>query len=297
MAHAVYKREPAFRTAFDRCADYCSLPLKRLVFESEKAVLDRTDATQPAVFAVEYALTAMLSSWGVRPDIVLGHSVGEYAAAYAAGMLTAEEACQLVVARGRLMWDRCERGALVAISASEAELALLMHTHPGIEVALENGRRSFVVGGPCYAAERFRASAAAARIPARTLSVSHAFHTRFMDPMLEEFALAAKHISNRDAHGVTFISSVTGGELESTGSRYWVEHVRRPVRFAEALHNLAGEMPDVVIEAGPGRALTTFARREIGKDAAGAWVALLSPEDDEWGAVTRAAVVLGAKGT
>lgn len=296
MARSVYERDPAFRAMFDMCADCCALPLRRLVFAGEEAVLGRTDVTQPAMFVIECALTAMLNSWGLRPDVTLGHSIGEYAAAYAAGMITAEEGCRLVLERGRLMRERCERSALVAVSGSEADLVRLLAAHPGLEIAIQNTSRSVVVGGSCHAAERFCAAAAAAKRPVRTLAVSHAFHTRFMDPMLRSFGLATEAIGVRRTRGVAFISAAAGEELDRVDGRYWVQHVRGPVRFAQALHSLADCMPEVVIEVGPGRTLVGLARSELGKDVAGAWLTLLSPREDEWGAVTSAAEVLKATG-
>jgi acyl transferase domain-containing protein len=296
MARSVYEREPTFRVAFDRCAECCGLPLARLAFDGERATLDRTDTTQPAIFAIEYALTAMLRGWGVRPAVVLGHSVGEYAAACTAGMLTVEEACHAVTARGRLMQERCEPSAMVAIDAPEEDLRLLLRAHPDVELAVGNTARSVVVGGSRDAAAQFRAAATRAGLPARSLPVSHAFHTRFMDPMLETFAATTRGIGDRHADGVTFLSSSTGGELEYTNGRYWVEHVRRPVRFAEALRRLGALMPDIVVEVGPGRTLIGLAQRELGRDAARRWVALLASRRDEHCALMRAAAELWLNG-
>jgi acyl transferase domain-containing protein len=291
MARSLYEREPAFRDAFDRCDRYSALPLTRVVFEGQRATLDRTDATQPAIFAVEYALTELLHSWGVRPDVVLGHSVGEYAAAYASGMLTVEEASRVVGVRGRLMLEHCEPSTLVAVGASEDDLQYLLRAHPDIEVALRNAARSTVVGGSHDAAERFRAAVVRAGLPARVLSVSHAFHTRFMEPMLERFAATTESLAERESE-VTFISSSTGGELGRTSGIYWVQHVRQPVRFAEALYRLEAHTPDLVVEVGPGRILIGLAQRELGKNAAAQWVALLPSGHDEPTALMRAVLKL-----
>jgi phthiocerol/phenolphthiocerol synthesis type-I polyketide synthase E len=275
MARAMYRREPAFRAAFERCSDHCGLPLARLVFDGDRTTLDRTDTTQPAIFAVEYSLTMMLRSWGVRPSVVLGHSIGEFAAACAAGLLTVEEACRAVVARGRLMLACCKPGAMLAVIACERDLRRLLREHPDVELAVSNGARSVVVGGPRPAVARFRTAAAGAGIPTRSLCVSHAFHTKLMDPMLETFASTIQGLGGQPADDVRFLSSATGDEVERTNDSYWVQHVRRPVRFAEAVARLGRYSPQVVMEVGPGRTLIGLAQRELGRSAAEHWVALL----------------------
>lgn len=287
MARSLYESEPAFREAFDRCAELCEPPVAELAFESDKAALDRTDATQPAIFVVEYALTELLASWGVRPSIVLGHSIGEYAAACAAGMLTLEDACRLICARGRLMLEHCRPGVLAAVNAPDESLQLLLAKHPDVEVALRNATASTVVGGTHEAMQRFVLAAGAAGATARTLAVSHAFHTRLMDPMLEHFAPLTESLRESVA-STTFVSSVTGSEIDRVGGSYWVEHIRRPVLFGDALHSLARHSPDVIVEAGPGRTLTWLAQRELGKQAAGSWIGLLASKHDERGAIERA---------
>ncbi len=292
MARCLYEREAAFREPFDRCVACCDLPLAQLIFGGESSALDRTDTTQPAIFAVEYALTVMLRSWGVRPEVVLGHSIGEYAAACAAGMLTVQDASRLVSARGRLMVDHCQPGALLVLGARESDLRLLLREHPDVEVALRNGARNIVVGGSREAVERFRAAAGAAGLIARLLPVSHAFHTRLMEPMLEPFAHATASLCTRDPE-VTFISSTTGAQLlERAGASYWVEHVRRPVSFARALASLGRHSPEIVIEVGPGQVLTGLARREMGSASATKWLTLLPRLGEEHAALIGAAAEL-----
>jgi acyl transferase domain-containing protein len=287
MARNFHEREPAFREAFDRCAACCGLPLEHLIFDGQKSRLDRTDITQPAIFAVEYALTEMLRAWGVEPDFVLGHSIGEYAAACAAGMLMVEEAGPAVTARGRLMLQHCEPGALLAVVAHETDLRLHLRNHPDVEVALRNASNSVVVGGPRDAIERFHAATVRARLPAKALPVSHAFHTRLMEPMLEPFSDVTANLRSREAV-VTFVSSVIGAELRCLGADYWVDHVRRQVRFARALRSLCVHVPEIVVEVGPGRTLIGFAKHELGSSAAHTWLPTLHPGMDDHAALERA---------
>lgn len=291
MARYLYERETAFREPFNHCARCCDLPLARLIFGSESSELNRTDTTQPAIFAVEYALTVMLRRWGVRPDVVLGHSIGEYAAACAAGILTVRDASRLVSARGRLMVDHCQRGALLALGTPESELRLLLHEHSDVEVALRNGARNIVVGGSREAVERFRAAADAAGLIAHFLPVSHAFHTRLMEPMLEHFTRVTASLRARDPN-VTFISSTTGAQLERAGANYWVEHVRQPVNFAQALDTLGKHSPEIVIEVGPGRVLTGLAKRELRNASTTKWLTLLPHLGEEHAAASVAAAEL-----
>jgi acyl transferase domain-containing protein len=287
MARDLYLYEPVFRRSFDHCATCCDLPLGRLIFDDERATLDRTEITQPAIFGVEYALTEMLRARGLEPDLVLGHSVGEYAAACAAGMLTVEEAGAAVATRGRLMSQHCEPGALLAVVAHEPDLELLLCEHPDVEVALRNATNHVVIGGPHGAVEQFRTVATRAGLPARMLSVSHAFHTRMMEPMLDHFSETIAHLRGRQPK-TAFISSVTGGGLTHVDADYWVDHVRQPVRFAEALRSLRIHAPTVVLEVGPGRTLIGLAKHEVGRGAARRWLPLLYPGADDHAAVMSA---------
>ncbi len=295
MGRALYETEPVFRSAFDRCSSCCDLSLERLAFDGDRALLNRTDTTQPATFALEYALTELLSSWGVTPDVVLGHSIGEYAAACAAGLLTVEEACHTVSMRGRLMVECCEPGAMLAVSAAEQELEVLLRSSPGVELALVNAPHSTVVGGPREAVDRFRHAAQSAHIRVQPLSVSHAFHTALMDPMLERFAAIAAKLQERDC-SLQYISSSLGEKLERADGDYWVQHVRRPVRFAEALRRLDETMPDLLVEVGPGRVLTTLAQDQLASGATKRYVPLLSLHGDERASLTRAAGEMWVEG-
>ncbi|MET7474082.1 type I polyketide synthase [Streptomyces sp. NPDC005648] len=228
----------------------------------QATLLDRTDFAQTGLFAFEVALFRLLESWGVRPDVLSGHSVGELAAAHVAGVLDLPDAAALVVARGRLMRALPEDGAMTALDATEEEaLAALADTGGRVAVASVNGPRSVVISGP-----REPVLAVAAGFEARGrrtvhLRVSHAFHSPLMEPMLDDFRRVAEGLTFH-APRIPLVSAVTGrpaGPDELRSPEYWVRHVRRPVRFADAVRRLGDDGVSAFLEIGPGHALTTAA--------------------------------------
>ncbi|MYW21770.1 acyltransferase domain-containing protein, partial [Streptomyces sp. SID2955] len=224
---------PAFAAAFDEVRAHLDPLLGRPLADvlDSAELLARTEYTQPALFAVEVALYRLLESFGVRPDLLAGHSVGEFAAAHAAGVLGLADACTLVAARGRLMQALPEGGAMIAVQAAEDEVAPLLGD--GVGIAAVNGPTSVVVSGPAGPAR-----ALAARFGrTRELAVSHAFHSALMEPMLAEFHEIAASLSYGTPR-IPLVSALTGApaapdELSAPG--YWVRHAREAVRFADAV--------------------------------------------------------------
>ncbi|MER6135010.1 SDR family NAD(P)-dependent oxidoreductase [Streptomyces sp. NPDC001815] len=266
---------PAFAAAFD---DVCRAldsrlerPLRSVVFARDGSpdaeLLDRTDFTQAALFAFEVALFRLLESWGVRPHLLAGHSVGELTAAHVAGVLDLPDAAELVAARGRLMQALPDGGAMVALPATEAEAAAALAdlgVLDRVAIASVNGPRSVVVSGAQDAVLAVADTFAARGLRPVRLRVSHAFHSPLVEPMLDEFHRVASGLTYR-APQIPVISTVSGrpadpaaGELCS--AEYWVRHARQPVRFADAVRWLREkEDTGAFLELGPGPVLTAAA--------------------------------------
>ncbi|WP_051820257.1 type I polyketide synthase [Streptomyces flavochromogenes] len=256
MGRELYDREPVFREALDRCdallRDRLEHPLLSVVFaaDGEPSPLGETRYAQPALFAFEYALARLWHSWGVRPDVLLGHSHGEYAAACLAGVLSLEDALTLVHARGRLMQALPESGAMVAVALDEASVAGLLGPHSA--VAVVNGPRSTVMSGRVDEIDAACAVLAERGVRHRRLDISIASHSPLMRPMLAEFEAVARSVRYREPR-VEIISTVTGAPIgrEMADWRYWVEQITRPVRFHDAATALRSAGARVLLEISP----------------------------------------------
>ncbi len=270
MGRGLYDTEPAFRREIDRAAEvllpHLGLDLRAVLYpapggeEAAAARLERTELTQPALFAFEYALARLWICWGVEPRALLGHSVGEYVAACLAGVFRPDDALALLARRGRLIQELAP-GAMASVALGETELRERLGTE--LDVAAVNAGDRTVVSGPEAAVESLAAELAAEGLDVRRLAVSHAFHSRCLDGVRAAFAAAFDGVE-LGAPRLPFLSNVTGTWIDADAARdpgYWVRQMTSPVRFADAAGRLLERPRRLLLEVGPGRTLTSLVRR------------------------------------
>ncbi|WP_158634398.1 type I polyketide synthase [Amycolatopsis sp. WAC 01375] len=285
---------PVFAEAFDAVVAeldrHLDRPLRDVVWGDDQDTLDRTEFAQPALFAIEVALYRLFRSWGVTPDLLAGHSIGELAAAHVAGVWTLPDAARVVAARGRLMQALPPGGAMVALTATEAE-ALTLCTDQ-VSVAAVNGPASVVLSGQAGAIAEITARFVADGRKAKRLAVSHAFHSPLMEPMLDEFAAVLAGVEFAEP-AVPIVSTVTGDLLKDWNDPgYWVRQVREPVRFADALSAVDRLGTGTGFELGPDAVLTA-----MGADSnLGGFIAALRRDRGEERAVVTAVGAVHTRG-
>lgn len=291
MGRELYETQPVFREAVDACADWltqhCGMDLREVLFaDATDTRINQTVYTQPALFTIQYALTRLWRSWGVAPDYVIGHSVGEFAACCAAGVYTLEDALALIAERARLMQSLPEGGAMAAVFADAAIVRALLAENPAddLAVATENSPRNTVVSGGAESLESFLKICRARGISDRLLTVSHAFHSPLMEPIADAFAEVAARLTAHPPK-VSLLANVTGAPLEGPpDAAYWRMHLLGAVQFRAGLENLKELEPACFIEIGPGSALLSFARQTL-PEGHHFWLPSLSRRRSDWSAL------------
>lgn len=270
MGRELDESEPVFRATIDRCAavldPLLGMPLRRILFELDDGSLNNTGYAQPALYAVEVALAALWKSWGIEPAIVIGHSVGEFAAAAVAGVLSIEEGARLISARARLMQQLPAGGAMLSVQGAASSIQSTVAAMGGqLSLAAFNAPDSLVLSGKVEAIAAIAPQLTQLGATVQALQVSHAFHSQLMEPMLEPFRAVAAEFRH-DAPRMIWISSMTGQSLdwEHWGARmpeYWVRQVREPVLFQKAIAAALACNPDVFLEIGPHPSLSGLAKQ------------------------------------
>jgi amino acid adenylation domain-containing protein len=281
MGRGLYESEPSFRDDVDLCCKllqpHLGLDLRDALFEEGDAASGRLQSTQlaqPALFVVSWAAARLWMSWGVRPEAMLGHSIGEYVAACLAGVFSLEDALAVVAVRGRLM-AQMPPGAMLGVPLPEAEVLPLLGEE--LSLAAVNRPSVSVVSGPIEAIEELTARLTGEGLACRRLHTSHAFHSRMMEPVLQPFLEQVKRV-RLEPPRLPFLSNVTGTWIrpeEATDPAYWVRQLRQAVRFADGVALLLSEPHRILLEVGPGNTLSTLARQHPAAAPGHAMVATL----------------------
>jgi acyl transferase domain-containing protein/thioesterase domain-containing protein len=289
MGKELYETEPVYRAAVDESLGFLEPALsgavRELLFppvgheESAAEQLSMPSVQLPAIFLTEYALARLWMSWGIVPDAMTGHSLGEYVAACLAGVFSLEDALQIVALRGRLM-ERVSDAAMLSVALPESRLEPVLVG--GVSLAAVNAPELCVVSGANEGIEAMEARLAELEVPSRRLRIRGAIHSALLDPYLQEFARAVGQVKLQPPR-MPYISNVTGNWVkadDATSPDYWVRHLRYTVRFADGLATLLAEPNRVLIEVGPGNTLATLARQQT-KKPKHSFPALPRPSQDE----------------
>ncbi|HEX2244530.1 MAG TPA: type I polyketide synthase, partial [Gammaproteobacteria bacterium] len=290
MGQQLYETQPSFTQALDQCNEILHPYLGRSLVEilyprsGESSPLDETAYTQPALFAVEYALAQLWKSWGIVPSVVMGHSVGEYVAACVAGVFSLEDGLKLIFERGRLMQNLPEEGRMVAVFTDEATVTAAIQPYArDVSIAALNGPQNTVISGRSEAIEAVVSAMHARGIETRKLPVSHAFHSTLTEPMLSPFEQFASEVTYSSPQ-IGLISNVTGKLVtaaEMMTPKYWRHHVRQPVRFAASMESMRQLGINTFLEIGPKPTLLGMGQKCL-PEGTGIWLPSLRQGRSDW---------------
>ncbi|WP_254174385.1 type I polyketide synthase [Planktothrix pseudagardhii] len=283
MGWDLYQTQPRFREVLQECnrilQPYLEIPLLEALYSNleNPDLINQTVYTQPALFAIEYALFELWKSWGIKPDILMGHSVGEYVAATVAGVFSLEEGLKLIAARGRLM-QLTQAGEMVSVLASESVVRKAITPYNSqVSIAAFNGIESIIISGTKEAIRAICSHLESQGIKTKQLQVSHAFHSPLMEPILTEFAAITQQITY-NLPQIPLISNITGQQNDQSiaTSQYWVQHLRQPVKFAQGIDTLHQQGYTVFLEIGPQPILLGMGRQCLPGNKA-IWLPSLHP--------------------
>lgn len=289
MGKELYETQPIFRQALEQCEailrselDWSLLEILYPQTSDSDSTLDQTAYTQPTLFALEYALVQLWKSWGIKPNWVMGHSVGEYVAATVAGVFSLEDGLKLIAARGKLMQNLPGEGTMAAVMASEETVQAAIASDPTISLAAINGPTSVVISGARNAITHWCNQLESQGIKTKSLNVSHGFHSQLMEPILAEFEAIANSITYH-VPKIPLISNLSGTRADSSiaTARYWVNHIRQPVRFAPSMETLHQEGCKIFLEIGPKPILLGMGRYCISEPEI-LWLPSLHPAIQDW---------------
>ena len=302
MGRALYDTQPTFRAAIDACAELLQTqldrPLLALLDPQAGPLLDQTGYTQPVMFAIEYALASLWRSWGIEPAVVMGHSVGEFAAACIAGVFSLEDGARLIAQRARLMQTLPPGGLMAAVFATESQVAAAIEPcRDRVTIAAINGPQSVVISGDEPAVRQLLAQFDGEGIKSKPLATSHAFHSHRMDSILDELRSVAASVACA-APKIDVISNLTGQLADQhtyADAAYWSRHARSPVRFAQSIQAMVARGCELFLEIGPSPTLIGMGQRCLSGDNY-AWLPSLRPGRDDWQSMLESLAQLYVRG-
>ncbi len=292
MGRQLYKTQPIFRRTLEECDQILQFYLEKSILDIlypqdsqqfESFLIDQTVYTQATIFALEYALAQLWQSWGIKPDAVMGHSVGEYVAATIAGVFSLEEGLKLIAHRGRLMQQLHQEGKMLAVMASEEEIRPFLAPYPTqVAIAAINWSQNIVISGQAEVIQMLKTRLESQGIQTKLLQVSHAFHSPLMEPILAEFKAVADQITYNHPR-IPLISNATGSRADETitTASYWVNHIRQPVKFAQSMKTLHQEGYKIFLEIGAKPILIGMGKQCLPEEA-GVWLPSLHPGQEDW---------------
>lgn len=291
MSRRLYETQAVYRQAFDQCDElfqpYLNERLGKAVFSADGAdgsLLNSMTYAQPVLFALQYALAQLWLTWGIKPNVMMGHSLGEYAAACIGGVFSLADGVKLVAARGRLFDALPETGEMVAVFGDEATVAAVVKPYANrVSIAAINGESNIVISGASDALEPVLETLKSQKIKSRKLAVAQAAHSPLLDPILDEFEAIAATVEFHEPE-ITLVSGLTGKAVsaaEITTARFWRQHLRQTVRFADALQTVYDQGVRVFLEIGPNPTLVGMAQRAL-PEADAVWLPSLRDTVDDW---------------